>query len=88
MAAFLARLWRLVDSQTLTAQGVMTPSGDRPGPFDDVDPGSFAYEDIALIHQLGITTGTSATTYSPTTTVDREQMAAFLARICPLVTSA
>jgi peptidase M23-like protein/S-layer family protein len=81
MAAFLARIWRLLDAQALTALGVLTPTDDLPGPFDDVDADSFAYDDIALIHQLGITNGTSATTYSPTDNVNREQMAAFLARI-------
>ena len=81
MAAFLARMWRLLDTEPLTAQGIMAPTGDPPHPFDDVDPGSFAYDDITLIQRLGITTGTSSTTYSPAATVDREQMAAFLARI-------
>ncbi len=87
MAAFLARLWRLIEPGTLTAQGLRTPIGAPPDPFDDVDPTSFAYDDITLIHQLGITTGTSATTYSPAETVDREQMAAFLARIYRLAPS-
>jgi Peptidase family M23/S-layer homology domain len=87
MAAFLARMWRLVDPGPLTAQGIRIPTDVPTGPFEDVDPDSFAYDDISLIHQLGITTGTSATTYSPTATVDREQMAAFLARVYRLASS-
>lgn len=77
MAAFLARLYRLVSPDT------PAPEGDYP--FDDVDPSSFAYDDIQLIHALGITTGTSASTYSPGEVVDREQMAAFLNRVHELV---
>jgi len=70
MAAFLARLWR--------AAGWSCPSGGDP--FVDV-AGSFAVLDIACIYQLGVTRGTSLTTYSPHDAVTREQMAAFLARL-------
>ena len=52
-----------------------------PQPFGDVPTTSFAHDDIACIHALGITTGTSPTTYSPAATVTREQMGAFLARL-------
>ncbi len=72
MAAFLARVWRLIHPDA-------APSVDNP--FDDVDPSSFAYDDIALIAELGITTGTSLTTYAPHEPITREQMAAFLARL-------
>ena len=71
MAAFLARLWR--------ALGNTCPAG--PTPFTDVPSTSFAVADIACIFLLGITTGTSAVTYSPFAFVTREQMAAFLARL-------
>ena len=74
MASFLARLWRSLH-----------PSFDESvvetHPFVDVDEGSFAYDDISLIFHLGITTGTSETTYAPGENVTREQMAAFLARL-------
>jgi hypothetical protein len=73
MAAFLARIWRLLAPET------PAPEGDYP--FDDVDPSSFAYDDIHLIFELGITTGTGQTTYSPDDEVSREQMAAFLNRL-------
>jgi hypothetical protein len=71
MAAFLARTWR--------ALGNKCPAG--PAPFVDVPASSFAVNDIACIYQLGVTTGTSPTTYSPGDFVTREQMAAFIARL-------
>lgn len=75
MAAFVARLWR--------ALGGTCPEGDHP--FLDVGS-SFAVDDIGCIFLLGITTGTSATTYSPNDPVTREQMAAFLSRLDQLLT--
>ncbi len=71
MAAFLARLWRALNGTCPTT----------PAPFTDVPASSFARTDIDCIYALGITTGTSATTYSPANPVTREQMAAFLARL-------
>lgn len=70
MAAFLARMWRALDNEC--------PSGSTE--FTDV-ASSFAAEDTACIYLLGITTGTSATTYGPSENVTREQMAAFLGRL-------
>ena len=62
---------------------------DGPPPvayaFGDVDPKSFAYDDIALLAHLGLTTGTSPTTFEPSLDVTREQMAAFLARLWRLI---
>ncbi|MEQ8841373.1 MAG: S-layer homology domain-containing protein [Acidimicrobiales bacterium] len=93
MAAFLSRIHEKLAEPALAAASALPAEPDTIGPgpifadypFDDVEPGSFAYGDIAQIHQLGITTGTSATTYSPAQTVDREQMAAFLARVYRLL---
>ena len=68
MAAFLARLYRTVTDPTCS--GGVTPFTDVSGSADD----------IACIFGLGITTGTSPTTYSPADYVTRKQMAAFLAR--------
>lgn len=48
------------------------------GPFTDV-PGNLC-PSVLEIYTLGITTGTSATTYSPDNTVTRGQMARFLTR--------
>ncbi|MEM8707102.1 MAG: S-layer homology domain-containing protein [Actinomycetota bacterium] len=60
-----------------------TPTGCAFGinPFGDVSTGSFAFDSVNCIWRLGITNGTSATTYSPAASVTREQMAAFLARL-------
>jgi len=70
MVAFLARTWRSL-GRTCPAD-VSTPFTDIAGSFDETD--------IGCIWSLGITTGTSATTFSPKAAVTREQMAASLAR--------
>jgi hypothetical protein len=50
-------------------------------PFTDV-PASDVHKDaIACLNSFGITKGTTATTYSPSATVTRGQMAAFIARL-------
>ena len=49
-------------------------------PFVDVSS-SFAVADIGCIFGLGITMGTSGSTYSPDELVTREQLAAFVARL-------
>ena len=45
---------------------------DTPGPFENA---------IDCVWHWGVTTGTSPTTYAPTRSVNREQMAAFVARL-------
>jgi S-layer family protein len=77
MAAFLARLYREMTGE---------PCSGGTTPFTDVSATSFAKDDIPCIFGLGITTGTTATTYSPDDFVTREQMAAFLARLYRKVT--
>jgi hypothetical protein len=73
MASFLARLYRAVSG---------TNAPVVPVPFVDLGAGSATHwDDIARIYGLGVTTGTSPTTYSPSEHVTREQMAAFLARL-------
>ena len=72
MAAFIARVWRLVHPDA-------APVGTHP--FTDIDPASFAAEDINLIWKLGITLGTGPHTYDPNGLVTRRQMAAFLSRL-------
>lgn len=58
----------------------------RPAPppytntFDDVSPSSWYYEAVLWGVAHGIVYGTSSTTFSPGTTVTREQMMAFLYR--------
>ena len=71
MAAFLGRLWR--------ASGRTCSSAATP--FTDLSPTSFATADVACIYDLGVTTGTGSSTYSPADFVTREQMAAFLGRL-------
>ncbi len=72
MASFLARLYK-------ATTGTDAPIADTP--FTDVVTTSSAYDDIGRIYGLGITTGTSPTTYSPAADVSRAQMASFLARL-------
>ena len=72
MASFLARLYK-------ATTGTDAPIADTP--FTDVETTSSAYNDIGRIYGLGITTGTTPTTYSPATNVTRAQMASFLARL-------
>ena len=72
MAAFLGRLYR-------TVTGKACDSANHP--FVDVPRSSYAYGYIGCLKALGVTTGTSATTYSPYEFVTREQMAAFLGRL-------
>ena len=77
MASFLARLYKAVT-------GTEAPIADTP--FTDVETTSSAYNDIGRIYGLGITTGTSPTTYSPGADVNRAQMASFLARLYKALT--
>ncbi len=55
--------------------------GSGTAGFTDVPPGAFYSEAVAWLKAEGITTGTSATTYSPDDVVTRGQMAAFLHRL-------
>lgn len=72
MAIFLARFAR--------AARLLLPA-PSPTEFTDVAGLSTEAQDsISIVRSLGITTGTSATTYSPNDVVTREQMAAFLIR--------
>ena len=71
MAAFLGRLRRSLEG--FCASPAI--------PFTDVPDSSFARLDVACIFGLGVTKGTSGTTYSPSDFVTREQMAAFIARM-------
>lgn len=70
MALFLDRL--------LTGLGVAVPETEVPEFTDVTDPAIL--EAVADLYRLGVTTGTSESTFSPNDVVTREQMAAFLAR--------
>jgi len=64
-----------------TAAGVTLGSGADQG-FTDISGYSAAIQTaINQIKQLGVTTGTTATTYSPDDNVTREQMAMFVERM-------
>ncbi len=82
MAAIAAVLMSLVSVLPPPTAAAAAAPGCPAGtsPFDDA-AGSFAQSDIACIYRLGITKGTSRSTYSPRDTVTRRQMAAFLARL-------
>jgi hypothetical protein len=67
---------RLQASQTGTCGGQMTTI-----PFDDVDPmTNIFFCAIAEAYFSALTNGTTPTTYSPSASVPREQMAAFITR--------
>jgi hypothetical protein len=72
MAIFLSRFVR--------ATRLVVPAPSTSG-FVDIGGLSIEAQDsISIVKSLGITTGTSTTTYSPDDVVTREQMAAFLTR--------
>jgi hypothetical protein len=80
MASFLARLYESITGAPAPVVAV---------PFNDMDTASPSHrDDIARIYGLGITTGTSPTTYIPLANVTRQQMASFLARLYESITGA
>ncbi len=73
MALFLTRLYKAVT-------GSDAPAGTTP--FTDIgDRPAGEQAAIGAIYALGVTTGTTDTTYSPHGNVTREQMASFVARM-------
>ncbi len=73
MALFLARMFK-------AATGSDAAAGDTP--FTDIgDRPAEEQAAIGAIYALGVTTGTTDTTYSPHSNVTREQMASFVARM-------
>ena len=75
-ATLLARVWEL--------SGRDCPDG-APLPFDDVAPDSVHHDGIMCLRALGITSGTSATTFSPGSHVSRAQFATMVARLYNLI---
>lgn len=73
MALFLMRLHMLT--------GYEAPSGESQGFTDIGDYPAITVAAINQLAQLGVTSGTTATTYGPAQPVTREQMASFLARL-------
>lgn len=74
MALFLTRLYEAV-------AGVDAPAGGDTGFTDISDRSAEQQAAIAQIKTMGVTTGTSPTTYSPANNVTRAQMGSFVARI-------
>ncbi|MEM8705915.1 MAG: S-layer homology domain-containing protein, partial [Actinomycetota bacterium] len=74
--AFIATLLLAAGLATAT---VATPAAAAGG-FDDVPDGQWYSDAVAWMADTGITTGTSATTFSPGDPVSRAQMAAFIER--------
>ncbi len=73
MALFLARLYK-------QATGTDAPTSNTP--FTDISNRTAEQETaIGQIYRLGVTIGTSDTTYSPGDVVTRRQMASFVARM-------
>ena len=62
----------------LLAGGATTIVQDQCGPFTDVTPGFCPY--VLELYYLGITAGTSATTFSPEDPLTRGQAAVFIAK--------
>jgi hypothetical protein len=79
MALFLTRL--------LTASGVTLPSGLGQGFADIGSLPTGTQTAINQLKQLGITSGTTATTFSPHGVVSRDQMASFVMRTLQAVGS-
>src|SRR5436190_1152650 len=74
----------LIVNLTVISSNLQADSGNCGGatvtlPFNDVTSSPFFCQ-IASAYFSGLTNGTSATAYSPTANVTREQMAAFITR--------
>ena len=57
-----------------------SPKADRANPFTDVSAEAYYYDAVLWAVEQGITSGTSATTFSPDATVNRGQTVPFLWR--------
>ena len=68
----LARIWQL--------DGNDCPE-EAPNPFTDVADNSVHRDDIVCMHALGVTAGTTATTFSPNRRLTRAQVAVLVARL-------
>ena len=79
MALFLTRLAGLLDIE-------VTSTPDNPGFTDTGDLSANSQTAIAQLADLGITKGTSDTTYSPGDSVTRGQMALFISKLMDQMT--
>jgi len=72
MASLLVRIWRLTGRECPADPGM---------PFEDVATGNVHRDHIACLRALGITAGTTDTTFSPYQPVTRAQIAALVVRL-------
>jgi PKD repeat protein len=72
--------WDATLTETLTGGAVQSWQLHIGGSFDDVPPGAFAYAYIETLLHSGITAGCSPTTYCPSATLTRWEMAVFIAK--------
>ncbi|HHY74412.1 MAG TPA: DUF4430 domain-containing protein [Bacillus bacterium] len=75
-AQFTAILVKLLEGEAYEQNNII---------FEDVKPGQWYYSVVMRGHQLGIISGTSATTFNPNEAITREQVAVILARAFQLV---
>lgn len=71
MAAFLARTYEVTTGSACIGSH----------PFTDVTDNTYFAHDVGCLYSLGVTIGTSPTTFSPDRELNRGEMAAFLARM-------
>ena len=73
---------KVADPKRTTIGTVEEPAGN---PFTDIAYGSYCYDAVLWALEKGVTTGTSATTFSPSSICTRGQVATFLWRAngCP-----
>lgn len=65
----------------LSFTGMEAAGAEPPAGFEDVEPGRYYYDAVYWALEQGITTGTSATTFSPEEACTRAQTVAFLWRM-------
>lgn len=70
----------LITSMSLASVELRADTDNFTVPFTDVNPNNIFFTSIAAAYFLGLTNGTSASTFSPQDPVPREQMAAFITR--------
>ena len=70
--------WTLVLVMCFSLLGVTAAAAELP--FTDVTSSAYYYEPVAWAVDMGVTTGTSATTFSPDNTCTRNQVVTFLWR--------
>ena len=75
MAAFLARTYEVTTGSACIGSH----------PFTDVTDNTYFAHDVGCLYSLGVTVGTSPTTFSPDRELNRGEMAAFLGRMIDAV---